>query len=198
MALLKHMKRDAANRAHRERMSILESSRVVHGAAEVRKAIDQLAIRIDLALHTADPVLVTVMQGGLYLAGQLLSKLRFPLTQASLQVSRYGDVTTGTGLRWIVPLNVDVSGRTVLLVDDVLDEGITLKAVVRNLLEAGAGRVLTAVLVRKAAARSAGETADFIGLESGTSYLFGCGMDCRGYWRNLPEIRALREPEQGS
>jgi len=196
MALLKQMKSKTNNLSHREQMSILQSSPVVHSAQEVRKAIDQMAIRIDLTLHTADPLVVAVMQGGLYLTGQLLSKLHFPLTQESLQVSRYGDSITGAGLRWIAPLNVDVSGRTILLVDDVLDEGITLRVVTAQLLESGAKQVLAAVLVRKAAARSAGVTADFIGLESGSSYLFGCGMDCRGYWRNLPEIRALREPEE--
>jgi hypoxanthine phosphoribosyltransferase len=189
------MKRGTPSASYREQMALLESSPVIHTAEEVDRAIDQMAIRIDLQLHTAAPVLVTVMQGGLYLAGHLLARLRFPLIQDSLQVSRYGDATTGKTLRWIAPLNVDVRGRTVLLIDDVLDEGVTLGSVVTYLLEQGAQKVLTAVLVRKETARTVGAGADFIGLESGTEYLFGCGMDCRGYWRNLPEIRALREPE---
>ncbi len=180
---------------HAKHMALLETSPVVHSAAEVQKAIDQLAVRIDLALHTENPLVIVVLQGGLYLAGQLLPRLRFPLNHATLQVSRYGDDIQGHSLRWISPLSADVSGRIVLLVDDVLDEGITLRVLVDHLRGAGASQVLTAVLVRKSPARETGVSADFIGLESGAEYLFGCGMDCRGYWRNLPEIRALREPE---
>lgn len=179
---------------HTEQMAILQSSEVVHQATEVNAAIDRMAVRIDLELHLENPLVLVVLQGGMYLGGQLLPRLRFPLSQATCQVSRYGDETRGQVLRWLSPLSADVSNRTVLLVDDVLDEGVTLRTLTRHLEESGAKRVLSAVLVRKAVAREAGLTANFVGIESGTDFLFGCGMDCRGYWRNLPEIRALREP----
>lgn len=174
-------------------MAVLDDSHPVHDAAAVRAAIARLAIRIDLELHTANPVVVAVLQGGLYLAGQLLPFLRFPLSQATVQVSRYGDAERGSALQWLSPLSMDVRGRVVLLVDDVFDEGITLELLLRHVRDAGAARVLSAVLVRKAVPRTVMMQPDFVGLESGAGYLFGCGMDYRGSWRNLPEIRALRE-----
>jgi hypoxanthine phosphoribosyltransferase len=172
-------------------LAVLDQSPVVHAAAAVRRAIDQLAIRIDLELHEANPVLMVVLQGGLYLGGQLLPRLRFPLTQGTVHVSRYGDATTGAALRWISPQSVDVSGRTVLLVDDVFDAGVTLQLLTEHFRSSGAARVLSAVLVHKAVERQVRLVPDFIGLEGGAEYLFGCGMDYQGYWRNLPEIRSL-------
>lgn len=170
---------------------VLDRSRPVHDAATVRIALDQLALRLDLALRFHDPLLVCVLQGGVYLAGQLLARLRFPLQQATVQVTRYGDSTAPGDLRWLSPLSMDVRGRSVLLVDDVFDRGLTLSLLHDHLMAAGAQQILSAVIARKDVEHLTSYRPDFIALECGADYLFGCGMDYHGYWRNLPEIRAL-------
>lgn len=172
-------------------IEVVDRSRLVHDEATVRTAIDQLALRLDLALRFHNPLLICVLQGGVYLAGQLLARLRFPMQQATVQVTRYGDLTTPGELRWLSPLSMDVSDRTVLLVDDVFDRGLTLGLLHDHLQAAGARQIFSAVLARKDVEHLTPYRPDYIALECGGDFLFGCGMDYHGYWRNLPEIRAL-------
>ena len=88
----------------------------------------------------------------------------------------------------------DLKGRKVLVLDDILDEGHTLAAIVEHLREEGADAVHTAVLVHKLHDRKAspGMRADVSGLDIEDRYLFGCGIDYKGYWRNAPGIYALK------
>ncbi len=175
---------------------VVDRSRLIHDEVTVRTAIDQLALRLDLALRFHNPLLICVLQGGVYLAGQLLARLRFPLQQATVQVTRYGDSTTAGELRWLSPPSMEVRDRSVLLVDDVFDRGLTLSLLHDHLHTAGARQIVSAVIVRKAVEHQTPYRPDFVALECGADYLFGCGMDYHGYWRNLPEIRALPDDLQ--
>ncbi|OYW34017.1 MAG: hypoxanthine-guanine phosphoribosyltransferase [Methyloversatilis sp. 12-65-5] len=132
-------------------------------------------------------------RGAVVFAGNLLPQLAFPLDFDYVHVTRYGDATQGGALRWISEPRIPVAGRTVLVLDDILDEGITLAAIRRHLLDAGAQRCLTAVFSDKMIGRTKPIKADFTGLELPDRYVFGYGMDVRGAWRNLPAIYALRE-----
>ena len=163
--------------------------------AEVSAAIERMAVDISRELSESNPLVYTVMNGGLIVAGQLLTRLDFPLETAYLHATRYGHQLQGQSmLDWRVRPTQDLRGRTVLVVDDILDEGHTLKAICRHLAEEGAARVLTAVLIHKLHDRKAepGMRADFSGLDIADRYLFGCGMDYKGYWRNAPGIYALK------
>jgi hypoxanthine phosphoribosyltransferase len=162
--------------------------------AAVDAALDRMAASITARLANADPLVYVIMNGGLILAGQLLPRLDFPLELSYLHASRYGNQTKGRGLAWRVRPAEDLGGRAVLVLDDVLDEGHTLAAVQDHLRAMGAGEVFSAVLVHKNHGNKAtpGMRADFTGLETGNRFLFGCGMDYRGYWRNAPGIFAVK------
>jgi hypoxanthine phosphoribosyltransferase len=162
--------------------------------AEVEAALDAMGAAITERLGDSNPVVYSVMTGGLVLAGRLLCRLNFPLQVGYLHATRYGLALNGAGIDWRVPPTEDPKGRTVLVMDDILDEGHTLAAVVERLKAAGAETVYTAVLVHKLHDRKArpGMRADFTGLEIEDRYLFGCGMDYKGYWRNAPGIYALK------
>ena len=127
------------------------------------------------------------------LAGQLLPQLKFPLEFDYLDLTRYGEATRGGEISWRVMPGTAVAGRTVLVLDDILDQGNTLAAIREKLLAAGAGRVYYAVLTEKDTGRAKPARADFVGLRLPDRYVFGCGMDVGGVWRNLPEIYALKE-----
>jgi hypoxanthine phosphoribosyltransferase len=164
----------------------------------VAAAIKRMAAAITARLANADPLVFAVMNGGLVLTGLLLPKLDFPLEVSYLHATRYGHATEGNAIEWRVPPPDDnIQGRTVLIVDDILDEGHTLIAISERLLELGAREVLTAVLVHKLHARKARPDlrADFTGLELPDRFLFGSGMDYRGYWRNAAGIYAIKEEE---
>lgn len=163
-------------------------------AATVEAALDRMADEITRALHDANPLVYAVMNGALILAGRILPRLPFPLEVAYLHATRYGHALHGRRLDWRVRPTEDVRGRTVLVLDDILDEGHTLHAIIEYLKGEGAARVHSAVLTHKLHERKAypGMRADFTGLEVADRFLFGCGMDYKGYWRNAPGIYAVK------
>lgn len=172
--------------------AFLENSDLVAGAAEVQGAIDRLAAEVTQAMAAEYPLVLVVMGGAVVFAGQLLPKLRFPMDFDYVHATRYGTAIQGGGIDWKVTPPDHVRGRAVLVLDDILDGGETLRAISDRLLALGAGQVRCAVLVEKALARAKPIAADFVGLRIPDRFVFGCGMDAKGYWRNLPEIRAIR------
>jgi hypoxanthine phosphoribosyltransferase len=163
--------------------------------AAVEAALDRMASAIRAELADCNPLVYAVMNGGLIVAGWLLARLDFPLEVSYLHASRYGMQLQGNSLLdWRARPTQDLGGRTILVIDDILDEGHTLKAICQHLAEEGAARVLTAVLVNKCHDRKAvpGMRADFTGLDIADRFLFGCGMDYKGYWRNAAGIYALK------
>lgn len=159
---------------------------------EVQDAIDRLAGEIADALADSYPLVLTVMSGAVVFAGQLLPRLRFPLECDYLHATRYGDALAGSALRWLAEPRLPLAGRTVLVLDDILDEGITLAAIKARLLDMGAARCLLAVLAEKDTGRAKPVAADFTGLRLPDRFVFGCGMDAREAWRNLPAIYAVK------
>ena len=161
---------------------------------QVHAAIDTMASAITDRLKDSNPLLFCVMNGGLILTGQLLPRLKFPVQAEYLHATRYRQETTGGILEWKLQPEADMKGRTVLIVDDILDEGTTLCAIADYCLAHGASEVLTAVLVDKEHDRKArpGLKADFTGLYVEDRFLFGYGMDYKGYWRNAPGIYAVK------
>ena len=171
----------------------LQESDIVCDAETVRQAIRRMATEITAALAERHPLLLVVMHGGIYLAGQMLPLLDFPLDLDYVHVTRYGQGTTGGTLEWKVDPSDSVRGRAVLVLDDILDVGHTLAAVRDRVLAAGALSVQCAVLTEKETGGPKPVAPDFVGLRLPNRYVFGCGMDIGGAWRNLPTIRALRD-----
>ncbi|HSI22918.1 MAG TPA: hypoxanthine-guanine phosphoribosyltransferase [Methylophilaceae bacterium] len=172
---------------------ILDQSEVIFDEAEVAVAIKRLAVDVSNAMADSEPLVLCVMSGATVFAGQLLPLLKFPLEFDYVQASRYHNRTTGDDdVVWKMSPGENVRGRTLLLLDDILDEGHTLAAVRKKCLEAGAARVLIAVLTEKETGREKPVRADFVGLKVPNRYVFGCGMDVYGWWRNLPAIHALK------
>ena len=164
---------------------------MIVSAADVSAAIDRLAVRLSVDLCASNPLLLTVMHGALPFAGALLVRLNFPLEVGYVHVGRYDDGTRGGVLEWHAEPDYALGGRTVVLLDDVLDRGETLTALMGWASESGAARVVSAVLVDKQVNAARPAQADYAALECPDRYLFGWGMDYRGYWRNLPAIYAL-------
>jgi hypoxanthine phosphoribosyltransferase len=166
---------------------------VLFERAELETVIADLGRRIDAALGGERAVFLTVMNGALMFAGQLALSIRTDLEFDYVHATRYRGATAGSDLCWLREPQAVLAGRTVLLVDDILDEGHTLKAVRDDCLRRGAKRVLIASLCRKLHDRCvAGVASDFNGVELPDRYVFGYGMDYYEQGRNLPAIHALR------
>lgn len=174
--------------------SVFAQADCLLAADEVAAAVGRVAAAVNAALAGQEerPLALVLMRGGLIFAGQLLPLLELPVDLDYVDATRYGDATRGGELQWRMPVPDAVAGRTVLIVDDVLDEGKTLAAVRTEVLAKGAGRVLIVVFAEKQLGRAKPVSADFIGVTLPDRYLFGYGMDVQGLWRNLPAIYALR------
>ncbi len=169
------------------------TAELVHDATAVQAAVARMANAIVQDTKGSDPILMCVMNGGLVLTAMLMPLLQFPLRVDYLHATRYRERTFGTDLQWRKHHELPLAGQTVIIVDDILDEGHTLHAIAQYCREQGAARVLTAILVEKQRTRDLELKADYLGLEVPDRYVFGCGMDYKGYWRNAAGIYAAAE-----
>lgn len=169
---------------------VYEKSTCLFTTEEIETALDNMAAHITSELKDKNPVVMCVMIGGLVTMGNLLPRLDFPLEVDYLHATRYrGDIQAGE-LIWKAQPCLDLANRTVLLVDDILDGGLTLSAIIDGVKAMGAKEVRCAVLVDKRHKRDEGglQHADYVGLRVDDHYIFGYGMDYHEYLRNAPGI----------
>ena len=176
-------------RAH----DILQQAELLYSAEQVQAALQDIAQKINGRLADSHPLVLSVMGGAVVFTGQILPLLNFPLDFDYVHVSRYGDDRQGGAMQWKVEPRENVRGRVVLLLDDILDEGHTLAALHKRVLELGATECFSAVFADKQHGRKKPIHANFVGLELPNRFVFGYGMDIEGAWRNLPAIYAVKE-----
>lgn len=177
----------------KEARDILAGAEIIHSAETVAAAVSRVAAEITEKLGETNPLVLCVMSGGVPFAGQLMTQLLFPLDFDYMHVTRYGQETSGGALSWRSAPWTPVEGRTVLILDDILDEGFTLAAIVERMKELGAAACYTAVATDKLNGKKKPLKADFVALTVPDRFVFGYGMDVRGKWRNLPAIYAMKE-----
>jgi len=171
---------------------IRDRAELLHGPAAVRQALDRMAAQITAAIGDSYPVALCVLTGGIIPAGQLLTRLAFPLEVDYLHATRYRGATVGEQVEWVSEPGISLAGRTVLVIDDILDEGHTLADIQAFCRGAGAARIYSAVLVQKLHDRCSPEvSAECVGLQVSDRYVFGYGMDYKGQFRNLDGIYAV-------
>ncbi|KAF3977243.1 MAG: hypoxanthine-guanine phosphoribosyltransferase [Methylococcales symbiont of Iophon sp. n. MRB-2018] len=174
----------------KEIKQIEASANLLYPESEVENAIDNMAAQINIRLKDKNPVILCVMNGGIVVSGKLLTRLTMPCTVDTINASRYCKQTLGGQIKWIQKPQSNLKDRTVLIIDDVLDEGFTLQAIIQYCQQQYAKATYSAVLVNKILNHKKPITADFIGLDVENRYLFGYGMDYKGYLRNAPGIFA--------
>ena len=176
-----------------EALRLLKEAELICDPDCVEREVTRMAREITAAMRDEFPIVLSVMGGAAVFTGQLLPQLAFPLEFGAIEVTRYNNDIQGREITWRLPPRDNVRGRTVLVVDDILDEGITLAAIRETLLKMGANEVLSAVFADKDIGREKPVKADFIGVTVPNRYVFGFGMDAYGLWRNLPAIYALKD-----
>ena len=172
---------------------LLAVADLIHSAEEVATAVSHAAAEITEKLGDTNPLVLCVMSGGVPFAGHLITQLDFPLEFDYLHVTRYGQDTSGGALSWRSAPWTPVKGRTVLILDDILDEGLTLAAIVVRMKELGAKACYTAVATDKLNGKQKPIKADFVALTVPDRFVFGYGMDVSGHYRNLPAIYAMKD-----
>lgn len=172
----------------------LRNSECLISSIEVAAAYERLAAQLNLSYAGLNPIVMVVMNGGLIPAGQLLTQLTFYHRMHYIHASRYRDNQGTNELNWKFKPDVSIEGEHVLLIDDIFDEGITLKAVVEELGKEKPLSINSCVLLNKIHDRKVPDfDVDFVGIEVADRYVYGCGMDFHGYLRHLPGIYAIKE-----
>ena len=167
------------------------SSEEIVSAQEVQDSLDRMASEITDKMGNDFPLVLSVMGGAVVFTGMLLPKLQFPLEFDYIHLSRYNNKTVGGEMQWRVAPRESVKDRVVLVLDDILDEGETMAAIRQRIMDMGAKEFHAAVLCEKTLTKLKPMHPDFCGFKVPDRYVFGCGMDVKGYWRNLGAIRAL-------
>jgi len=171
----------------------LAQAEQLYERSTLESVIADMGRKIDAALDGERAVFLPVMNGALIFAGQLALAIRTDLEFDYVHATRYRGATSGSDLHWLREPAVSLVDRVVLLVDDILDEGHTLKAVREDCYRRGAKRVLIASLCTKRHDRLVdGIASDFNGVELPDRYVFGYGLDYYEQGRNLPAIYALK------
>ena len=170
---------------------VMDSATLLVSKDRLMQAFDEMAKKVSLELSDKNPVLLCVMNGGLMTMSELAMRLNFPLQMDYLHATRYdGETHGGRQVFWRREPSIPLKDRVVLIVDDILDGGLTLKAIKDFCTREEAKEVYTAVMLDKPSARDleGEQTADFMGMAIGNDYVFGFGLDYREYLRNIPGI----------
>lgn len=172
--------------------AILEDSRVLFNRDEVNAAVQKMADEINAHYGNEPLILISVLTGAIIPAAWLITKLKMPVQMDFVHATRYRGGLYGAELEYRVPPRLDLEGRSVLIVDDIFDEGNTLAAIKGSVEKRKAGSVKMAALVRKDHERGLSrDYVDFVGMDVPDVYVFGCGMDAYEEWRHLDEIWVL-------
>lgn len=173
---------------------VLRAADCLFSAEDVASAVENMAQAVTQDYQQKNPLVLCVMKGGAFTACAMLQHLSFPLEFDYMQVTRYRNTTQGGELEWRIKPSTPMQGRHVLIVDDIYDEGVTLAGVIEYCKQQSVASVCVAVLTRKLHDRAVSiPEVKYIGMDIPDRYVFGCGMDYEGYFRNLNTIYALQE-----
>jgi hypoxanthine phosphoribosyltransferase len=175
---------------------MISPMRVVFSAAQIDAKVSELAARIDQDRQGGPIVLLVVLKGAILFAADLMRRLQGEVLLDFFVVSSYaGDGLPSGEVQVLHAPQTDLAGRHVILVDEIVDTGVTVSALVDHLKRSGAASVRVCTLLDKMAARRVPVTLDYVGFEAPDVWLVGYGMDSDGLGRNLADIHAVSAPE---
>ena len=178
-------------------LDIHQSSRLLFKQEEIDIGIAQMAVELSEKISESYPLVLCVMNGGLYITGQLMRHWQFPLTLDYVHATRYRLSTLGPDVVWKAYPQNDIKDRHVVIVDDIFDQGFTLEEIKRYCIKQGAKSVTNCFLIRKSHSRKKADIdADYVALECGDFYIYGNGMDLKSHFRNLKDIYALSDEHE--
>lgn len=171
---------------------ILDEADCLVDETKINEALDKMANQITADLSDKLPLVLCVMNGGLIPTAALIERLDFPLELDYIHATRYGMETEGASLNWLSYPQTSLKNRHILVIDDIFDQGHTLEAIQKWLEEQDTSSVYTATIINKLHDRKTNMTPDYIGTDVADRFLFGYGMDYKGYFRNLKGIYAIK------
>jgi len=179
---------------HQDVINTRENADCVITKHEISTAIDEVSRKLTEDIGSQVPIFLSVMKGGLVLTAELMQRMQMPMELDYIHIDRYRNKTQGNELRWHKEPDIDLTNRLVIVIDDIFDEGHTLQAVLDYCKQSNAGKVISVVLLKKQLQQKHIELEpDYVCVNVVDRYVFGCGMDYKGFWRNLDAVYAVSE-----
>lgn len=161
---------------------------------EIQKRVKELGQEISLDYQNKNLMVVGILKGAVIFMADLVKNIKLPITMDFMAVSSYGSSTISTGeVRIIKDLDFSVEGKDILIVEDIIDTGLTLNYLTDNLRKRGASSVKICTLLDKVERRTVGVPVDYLGFEIPDEFVVGYGLDYAEQYRNLPYVGALKE-----
>jgi len=162
--------------------------------ADIQRRVREIADQISNDYQGTEPILVGILKGSIVFMADLMRAIRIPVQMDFMRAASYGSETQSSGMvRVTKDMELPILGRPVILIEDIVDSGLTL-AYVKGLLEGrGAASLKICALIDKSERREQAVSVDYCGFQVKEGFLVGYGLDCNEEYRNLPEICVLKE-----
>jgi len=161
--------------------------------AEIDKSLEVIAKKMNEELADKNPLMICILNGSFMFAADLMKKLNFPCEISFVKLSSYqGTSTTGT-VKELIGLNENIEGRTVVILEDIIDTGVTIKKIQDQLLGYQPAELKIASMLFKPEACKVDIKIDYTGMNIPNDFIVGYGLDYDGYGRNLPDIYTVVE-----
>ena len=171
-----------------------EVASVLFGREDIRRRVQELGRTIAGDYVEREPVLITVLKGGAVFLSDLMRATPLVVEPHFMAISRYGDAKESLGhVRMLLDVDIDISGRDVLLVEDIVDTGLTLRYLLGVLRARGPASLEVCALLDRSVRRIAPLTPRYVGFECPDRFVIGYGLDFRERYRNLPDIMQIQD-----
>jgi hypoxanthine phosphoribosyltransferase len=160
-------------------------------AKQIDEAVKKVAERINSDLKDESPVFLVVLNGSFMFASDLLKEVSIPCEITFIKVASYHGTSSSGSVSELIGLTEDLSGRTVVIVEDIVDTGVTLEKLVAILTRKNVKQIKVAAALLKPESYKKEFKVDYVGLEIGNDFVVGYGLDYDGLGRNLKEIYVL-------
>ena len=162
-------------------------------AAEIDQAVSRVAASINKDLKGKTPLFIVVLNGAFMFASDLLKKIELENNITFVKLSSYSGTRSSRVVKELIGLNEVIKGRTVVIIEDIIDTGLTMQRMLEILQQQEVDEVKIATLVFKPEAFKGDYPIDYIGLDIPNDFILGYGLDYDGYGRNLPDIYRIIE-----
>jgi hypoxanthine phosphoribosyltransferase len=155
---------------------------------EIQAAVRRVGEAINRDLAETNPLFICVLNGAFMFAGDLMKVVNFPCEITFVKLSSYEGIYTSGNVKEIFGLNESIVGRNVVVVEDIVDTGITMEKIIESLNAKGAKSIKVATFLQKPEALQRDITVDYVAMKIPNQFIVGYGLDYDGYGRNLKEI----------
>jgi len=162
-------------------------------AEEINDAVEKLALLLNDEMKGKNPIFLVVLNGAFMFASDLLKKVNIPCEVSFVKLSSYIGTKTTSVVRELIGLDQSITGRTIVILEDIIDTGITMGVTTEKLKKLGASEVRIATLLFKPDAFRMNYEIDYIGIKIPNDFIVGYGLDYNGHGRNYPEIFKILE-----